>query len=75
MYDYSTYLSPFTWRYASAAMREVWSEEHKRRLWRQIWVALAGAEAEFGVLDPAQVEDLKAHAGEVDVRRALEIEA
>jgi adenylosuccinate lyase len=75
MYDYSTYLSPFTWRYGSTDMRRLWSEAHKRRLWRQIWVALAQAEAEFGVLDPAQVADLQAHAGEVDVPRALQIEA
>ncbi|MEJ2300821.1 MAG: adenylosuccinate lyase [Anaerolineales bacterium] len=75
MYDYDTYLSPFTWRYGSTEMRSLWSEAHKRRLWRQIWVALAQAEAEFGVLDRAQVADLKAHAGQVDVPRALQIEA
>jgi adenylosuccinate lyase len=75
MYDYDTYLSPFTWRYGSTEMRSLWSEAHKRRLWRQIWVALAQAEAVFGVLDPAQVADLQAHAGQVDVPRALEIEA
>jgi adenylosuccinate lyase len=33
--DYTSYLSPFAWRYGSAEMRSIWSEIHKRRLWRQ----------------------------------------
>ena len=40
-YNYDTFLSPFTWRYGSQEMQRLWSEEHKRRLWRRIWVALA----------------------------------
>ncbi len=72
---YSTYLSPFTWRYGTETMRRLWSEEHKRRLWRQVWVALAQAQSEFGLVSPEQVEDLRTHAAEVDVERALQIEA
>ena len=46
-FTYDTYLSPFTWRYGSPEMRALWSEAHRRRLWRRIWVALAeGAEAD-----------------------------
>lgn len=75
MPDYSTYLSPFTWRYGSPRMRKIWSEEHKRHLWRQIWVALAEVQAEFGLLNTDQVADLRAHVDQVDVERALEIEA
>ena len=45
-YDYDTFLSPFTWRYGSQEMRGLWSQEHKRRLWQQVWVALAEAEEE-----------------------------
>ena len=41
MVDYETYQSPFTWRYGSSEMRRLWSEAHKRRVWRQLWVALA----------------------------------
>ncbi len=73
--NYSTYLSPFTWRYGTEAMRRLWSEEHKRRLWRQVWVALAQAQSEFGLVSPAQVGDLRAHAEAVDVGRALQIES
>jgi adenylosuccinate lyase len=75
MPDYSTYLSPFTWRYGSTRMRKIWSEEHKRHLWRQIWVALAEVQAEFGLLDTEQVSDLRAHVDQIDIERALEIEA
>ncbi|MFN8455981.1 MAG: adenylosuccinate lyase, partial [Anaerolineae bacterium] len=51
------------------------SEAHKRRLWRRLWVALAEAEQVAGLVSQAQVEDLRAHADQVDVERALEIEA
>jgi adenylosuccinate lyase len=75
MYDYDTYLSPLTWRYGSSEMRHIWSEAHKRRLWRRIWVALAEAQTEFGLVTPEQAADLRLHAGDIDVERAREIEA
>jgi adenylosuccinate lyase len=74
-FDFDTYLSPFTWRYGSLEMRHIWSEAHKRRLWRQIWVALAETQAEFGLVTPEQAADLKSHIDHIDVSRALEIEA
>ena len=73
--DYETYLSPFTWRYGSPAMRRLWSEAHKRRLWRQLWVALAEVQVEYGLVQPAQAADLRQHVDEVDVPRALAVEA
>lgn len=72
---FDTYLSPFTWRYASAEMRRLWSEVHKRRLWRRIWLALAEAETEFGLFQSEQLEDLRQHVEDVDVPRSLEIES
>jgi adenylosuccinate lyase len=42
---FETFVSPFGWRYGSHEMRRVWSEVHKRRTWRQLWVALAEAQA------------------------------
>ena len=74
-YTHESYISPFTWRYGSAEMRAVWSEAGKRRLWRRVWVALAAAEAEVGLVTPAQVEDLRAHQDDVNWERAQEIEA
>ncbi|MBE0699413.1 MAG: adenylosuccinate lyase [Anaerolineaceae bacterium] len=75
MSDYNRYQSPYSWRYASEEMRYIWSENNKRRLWRQLWVALAQAESEYGLVLPDQVEDLRAHAEEIDIPRALQIEA
>ena len=74
-FGYETYLSPFAWRYGSPAMRELWSERHKRRLWRQVWLALAEAQATLGLVTPEQVADLRAHVDEVDIERAHQIEA
>ncbi len=72
--DHTTYLSPYSWRYGSPAMRSLWSEVHKRRTWRKLWVALAEVQAEFGLVKPEQVDDLRAHAEQIDVDRANEIE-
>lgn len=74
-YDDGTYLSPFTWRYGSPAMRALWSESGKRRLWRRIWLALARAQEAAGLVSAAQVADLAAHVDQIDLRRAREIEA
>jgi adenylosuccinate lyase len=75
MYDHETYLSPLTWRYGSEEMRRIWSEEQKRLLWRRIWVSLAEAQADLGLVTPEQAADLRAHATDVDVDRAHQIEA
>ncbi len=75
MWDHETYLSPFTWRYGSKEMRRIWSEAHRRRLLRRVWVALARAQADLGLIAPEQVADLEAHQNDVDIARAEQIEA
>lgn len=75
MTDFETYLSPYSWRYGSPQMRAIWSENHKRRLWRRIWVALAQIQAEYGLVRPDQVEELRRCQDQVDIQRALEIES
>lgn len=75
MFDHTTYLSPFSWRYGSPEMRAIWSETYKRRLWRRIWVALAEAQHAAGLVTAGQVADLRAHADEIDLERAQAIEA
>lgn len=72
---FENYQSPFSWRYASSEMRSLWSENTKRLLWRKIWVALAQAESEFGLFSHDLVEELGHHANEIDMDKALEIEA
>ncbi|MBX3085180.1 MAG: adenylosuccinate lyase [Anaerolineae bacterium] len=73
-YSYDSYLSPFTWRYGSDHMRSIWSERHKRQLWRRVWVALAQAQQRAGLVSEAQAADLRAHMDAVDVDAALEAE-
>jgi adenylosuccinate lyase len=73
--DYETYLSPYTWRYGSQAMRQIWSEVNKRKLWRRLWVTLAEVQAEYGLVTAEQTADLRQQMNLVDVRRALKIEA
>ena len=73
--DFETYQSPYTWRYGSAELRAIWSEAYKRKVWRKLWIALAEAQSEFGIICPEQVHDLKAHAEQIDIPRALQIEA
>ena len=74
MNNYSTYQSPYSWRYGSEKMRRVWSEEHKRKLWRQLWVWLAEVQASCGLVSEDQAAILRSGVDEVNVNRSLEIE-
>lgn len=73
-FDYSTYLSPFTTRYGSKEMRNIWSETNKRKLWRSVWVALAKAEAKEGLVSPKELADIELHKDIIDIPRAKAIE-
>jgi adenylosuccinate lyase len=68
------YASPFSSRYGSVAMRRIFSEKNRRLLWRRIWIALAEAQQQLGLIKAEQVEDLRLHAPEVTLERSLEIE-
>ena len=72
--SFDQYQSPFSWRYGTPEMRAIWSEEHKRLLWRRIWLALAEVQAEYGLVSPNQIEDLRANAGKLDIARSFAIE-
>lgn len=74
-FDYTTYLSPLTWRYGSKSMRAIWSEFHKRLLWRKIWVALAHTQFEFGIVTQEQLVDLRQHENDVDLALAFKLES
>jgi adenylosuccinate lyase len=75
MVDHNTYQSAFTWRYGSDEMRQIWSEVHRRQLLRRVWVALARAQQEAGLVTSEQVADLETHQDQVDIERATELEA
>lgn len=73
-YSHETFLSPFTWRYGSDEMRIIWSDIHKRRLWRRVWVALAEAQSAAGLVTPEQVDELRLRQQDIDLKRAHELE-
>jgi adenylosuccinate lyase len=53
--------NPLAARYASADMTRLWSDNHRYRLWRHTWLALAEAEAELGLpITPAQLAEMRA---------------
>lgn len=72
--DYKNYQSPFSWRYGSVEMREIFSESTKYRLWRRIWVEMARAQSEQGLVNREELEDLEKNQGNIDIERILEIE-
>lgn len=73
-FTHHAFISPFTWRYGSETMRNIWSEHHKRTLLRRIWIALARAQMRANLVTADQVADLEAHKDEIDIGRASEIE-
>jgi len=75
MPDFEVYQSPFSWRYGSNSMRQLWSEHNKRVNWRRVWVALAEVQSGFGLVTPEQVAELKIHMFDIDMDRSIEIEA
>jgi len=73
-FTHETYLSPFTWRYGTDEMKSIYSEKHKRTLLRKVWIALATAQMEAGLVTEEQVKELIAHKDDIDIDRATEIE-
>ncbi|MGM9619403.1 MAG: adenylosuccinate lyase [Oscillospiraceae bacterium] len=61
------YESPLSSRYASAYMLHLFSPDQRYQTWRRLWVALARAEHELGLLVTAeQVAELEAHVTDID---------
>lgn len=69
------YDNPLIARYASEEMSALWGPQRKFRTWRQLWVALAEAEAELGLpISSEQIAQLKAHVDLIDFATAAEYE-
>ncbi len=71
----SVWENPLATRYASAEMTKLWSDNHRYRLWRQAWLALAEAEAELGLpISQEQLHELRTHLEPIDFAKAAEYE-
>ena len=71
----NTYESPFSSRYASGYMKELFSSETRIRTWRRLWVELARAESELGLpITSAQVDDLERNIDDIDFEYAAQKE-
>ena len=70
------YISPLSERYASKEMQFIFSEDHKFRTWRRLWIALAQTEKELGIdrITDDMIAEMKAHQDDInyDVARARE---
>lgn len=61
------YESPFSSRYASEYMLELFSADNRYMTWRKLWAALAEAEMKLGLpITEEQVSELKAHINDID---------
>src|SRR5579872_3219807 len=61
------YESPLTSRYASADMSSLWSSYRRVISYREVWIALAQAEQEFGVtISTEQIQQLIEQKGHID---------
>jgi len=71
-----TYISPLSGRYASVAMKKIWSPKHVARLWRRLWLWLAESERALGLgIEESQLESMRAHLDDVDLGDIAEREA
>lgn len=75
MDEHSEYQSPLNTRYASPAMRRLWSAQTKHSHWRRLWVALADAERELGLdITQQQIDALRAAVDHIDFAAAATYE-
>ncbi|MBQ6564647.1 MAG: adenylosuccinate lyase [Clostridia bacterium] len=62
-----SYVSPFSTRYASPEMQFLFSEDHKFRTWRRLWIALARAEQAEGLdITDEQIAQMEAHRDDIN---------
>ncbi|MHC4858841.1 MAG: adenylosuccinate lyase [Planctomycetota bacterium] len=71
MAERDVYQNPLTSRYASVAMRRLFSPDTKYRTWRRLWIALARAEMELGLpITAKQIAGLEAAKDAIDYEAA-----
>lgn len=79
----TAYENPLITRYASREMAQLWGPQRKFSTWRRLWIALAEAQHELGLLaedgvtpriSPLQIEHLRAKVDAIDFARADALE-
>ena len=71
----NSYESPFSSRYASQEMLELFSPDTKFKTWRILWIALAEAQKELGLnITQEQIDELKSNRDNIDYELAEQIE-
>src|SRR5438552_2156501 len=79
MGSFEVYDNPLVTRYAGKEMAQLWGPQRKFSTWRRLWLALAEAEKELGLLaddgvtpriTDAQLAELRAHLDDIDFARA-----
>ncbi len=69
------YDNPLIGRYASREMSALWGPRRKFETWRQLWVALAEAEAELGLpISREQIAQLRSQIANIDFAAAEQYE-
>lgn len=73
--DFENYQSPFSWRYGSKQMRQLFSEVEKRKTWRRVWVALAKSQFKLGLVSKRELDDIIKFQNEINIEAAHKIES
>lgn len=61
------YSSPFSERYASKPMLELWSQATRHGLWRRLWLALAEAQRALGLeISEKAIAQMRDHLDDID---------
>lgn len=67
--------SPLSSRYAGKRMLELFSSDHKYKLWRQLWLALAEAQKDLGLdISECQIKELKSHLNDLNYKKVAAYE-
>ena len=75
MTDFNAYQSPFSERYASPAMKKLFSPQHKFSTWRKLWLYLAQCEQELGLpIADDQIAEMADHLEDIDFELAHQFE-
>jgi adenylosuccinate lyase len=82
MADVLAWDNPLIGRYASKVMAALWSPQRRHATWRRLWIALAEGQQELGLraedgsprITAAQLDQMRAHADDIDFAKAAAYE-